>query len=114
MSEQVQDERLMSLEGAVREMIASNERVVVKTEVLGEKVEKGFEDLARSHVVLEEKTKNLEKRIVPFEERKVKFDKRTESLKKFIIPAIAGTAGIVGTKFGVQLLHIIGAFFGAY
>lgn len=112
MSESTQDERLLSLEGAVREIGRATERVAVGQQNLFEKVEEGFESMAKAHTDLAARQASFDNRLKPFEEREAAWSRRRDVIKKAAIPAVAATAGVFGAKFGNQLLIWLGALFG--
>lgn len=112
MSEATQDERLLSLEGAVRDIGKVAERVAVNQENLFEKVDSGFESMTKAHNELASKQAALDKRLEPFEQRAARQARRVEIAKKAALPAVAATAGVFGAKFGQQLLSWLGVMFG--
>lgn len=99
--EKVQNDRLLSLEGAVREVVGSTERLVVITEQTVQRLD-GIE----THI------KSQNERIRPLEASEDKRVKRANTVKKLIAPALAAMAGLFGAKFGGQLLTLFGDLFG--
>ncbi len=105
MSEATQDDRLLNLEGAVRELGRVSERVAVGQEHMLETMTTGFDSLAKGQ-------KALDDRLKPLEAVHVSQQRRSEIVKKLALPAVAATAGVFGAKFGQQLISWLGGLFG--
>lgn len=111
MSESTQDDRLLSLEESVRDLAATNERMVVSHEVLTEKVTGWFDSMAKAHGDFESRQSQLEKRIEPFETKAKKSAARWDFAKKAALPALGATAGVFGTKFGHEIVSFLSKLF---
>lgn len=105
MSEDTQDERLLSLEGAVRELGKVSERVAVGQDHMLKAMTDGFDGLSKGQ-------KALDDRLKPLEAVHQTSVRRTEIVKKFALPAVAATAGVFGAKFGQQVVAWLGGLFG--
>lgn len=91
------EERIQKLEG----LTASVAKLEANDAHIIEKLDYGFKTLAEGQVELNNKVK-------PVLERHEKSKARRELAKKFIFPAIAAAAGVFGSKFGAQILALIG------
>jgi hypothetical protein len=112
MSEDTQDERLLSLESSVRGLVGTIERVAVSQENMLERMDKGFTLMAEAHVDFGKQNAVFDARLKPFEEAAEKKAKRSEFVKKMAIPALTAMAGVFGAKFGGQIVTWIGSLFG--
>lgn len=112
MSEDTQDERLLSLENSVRGLVGTVERVAVSQENMLERMDKGFALMAEAHVDFNKQNEQFDTRLKPFEIAAQKAAKRSEFFKRMTIPALTAMAGVFGAKFGGQIITWIGTLFG--
>jgi len=102
-----QNDRLLDLEGAVRDISVKTGQIEVRQEHLLSKVEEGFDSLREGFKAVSDKQTILESRIAPIEAENNAAVKRWETIKKMLIPAIAAVAGVIGTKLGGVILDLL-------
>lgn len=103
-----QNDRLLDLEGAVRDISVKTGQIEIRQEHLLSKVEEGFDSLKEEFKSVSEKQIALEARITPIEVESISAGKRWENIKKVLIPIGAAVAGVIGTKLGGVLLDLLG------
>lgn len=109
------DDRLLSLEAAVREIAVSAAQVATGQEHVLRQVDAGLlvaNRLEEKFDKLDGNVRDLDHRIKPLEEDLKKSGRKVEAIKRLIWPALAATAGVFGAKFGATALEAIGTYFG--
>lgn len=107
----IQNDRLLDLEGSVRDIAVKTGVIEAKQEHLLSKIEEGFLGLQESHRLVSAKQEALESRIEPIEASVASSTRNWGIAKKLIIPAISATAGIFGVKFGNGLFEMVSKLF---
>lgn len=107
-----QNDRLLSIETALRDMASQTGQMVVKQELMNIAVEKGFGDSRQAQESLNQKTDSLDKRLVPFEVAAAKRASRVALGKKFMIAALIASAGVFGTVAGDNIVMFVGKLIG--
>lgn len=107
MDDEVQNERLLKLEGSVLDISYKTGQIEANQAHMMAKLIEGFGELKQGHGVIMDKQKALEDRIVPFEQEKASLAKKWDIAKKILIPGIAAMAGFFGTKIGGVVLDAI-------
>lgn len=95
--ESAQDGRLLSLEESVRDLAGSAERVEASQKHLISKMDEGFSKIS-------EQSASFDKRLKPLEAESEAAGKRWGVVKKFVLPIVGATAGVIGAKFGAGIL----------
>ena len=112
MSEDHQNDRLLSLEGAVRDMASQTGKLVVGQELLTLSVNKGFDELSKNQKTLAEEDKKLDERIKPFEAKAAVHASRIGVIKKLSIAGLVATAGVFGAVAGDKIVDFLGKLIG--
>jgi hypothetical protein len=110
------NERLLSMESAIRDMSAQTGKLVGQQEILNDIVSKGFEELRQGQKSLIQKDIDTDNRIKPLEEAAAKREAaraaRVSVAKKLALASLVASAGVFGTVAGDKVVAFLGAFFG--
>lgn len=110
-NDSIQNERLLGLEGTVRDIAFKTGHIEASQVHLLSKLEEGFAGLQESNKLISVKQEDLNSRIIPLEQDRASKAKTWGIVKKLVIPAISATAGVFGVKFGSNLLELIAKLF---
>lgn len=110
------NDRLLSIEVAMRDMASQTGKLVVQHELLNISVTNGFAELRQGQQDLMKKDVETDNRIKPLEEAAAKRAATRASrigiAKKVSLAALVASAGVFGTVAGDKVVALFGQLFG--